>query len=328
MIGITSTIPVEVVFAAGLTPVDLNNIFITSENPKKLIAYSEACGFSHNTCAWIKGIYATVINRGIKEMVAVTGGDCSNSIALGELLTRKGVNVIPFEYPQDRNRDKLQHQMDVLCRRLGTSWVEIKKTKSVLDRIRLKLRRLDEMTWKENKLTGFENHLYLLSSSDFNGDPNRFEAELDLFLSEAEKRAPVRDEIRLGFLGVPPIFSGFYEYIESQSARVVFNEVQRQFSMPYGHSDMVDQYLAYTYPYDVGGRLTDILQAIEERQLDGLIHYTQSFCHRQIYDMVFRDEINYPILTLEENQPGPIDGRTIMRIETFVEMLKGKKDFF
>ena len=157
MIGITSTIPVEVVFAAGLTPVDLNNIFITSENPKKLIAYSEACGFSHNTCAWIKGIYATVINRGIKEMIAVTGGDCSNSIALGELLARKGVDVIPFEYPQDRNRDKLQHQMDVLSRRLGTSWAEIKKTKSMLDRIRSNLHRLDEMTWKENKVTGFEN---------------------------------------------------------------------------------------------------------------------------------------------------------------------------
>ena len=31
-IGLTTTVPVEVIFAAGDTPVDLNNIFITIRN--------------------------------------------------------------------------------------------------------------------------------------------------------------------------------------------------------------------------------------------------------------------------------------------------------
>jgi len=88
-IGITATIPVEIIYAAGLKPVDLNNIFITSKNPKILLSQAEAAGFSHNICNWIKGIYATVLNSGIKTVIAVTGGDCSNTIALGELLHRR-----------------------------------------------------------------------------------------------------------------------------------------------------------------------------------------------------------------------------------------------
>ncbi|MBW1828957.1 MAG: 2-hydroxyacyl-CoA dehydratase, partial [Deltaproteobacteria bacterium] len=107
--------------------------------------------------------------------------------------------------------------------------------------------------------------------------------------------------------------------------RVIFNEVQRQFSMPFDHKDIVDQYLEYTYPYDMDGRLNDIKKAIDELQLDGLIHYTQMFCYRQIYDIIIRNDLSIPILTLEGDRPGQIDGRTALRIETFVEMLKDRK---
>ena len=75
----------EIIFSAGLKPIDLNNLFITSDNPKTLVSQAEAAGFSHNTCAWIKGIYSTVINHDIKKVIAVTGGDCSNTI-VNELL--------------------------------------------------------------------------------------------------------------------------------------------------------------------------------------------------------------------------------------------------
>jgi len=325
VIGITATVPVEIVFSAGLKPVDLNNLFISSGNPQELVSQAEAAGFSHNTCAWIKGIHSTVINHEIKHVIAVTGGDCSNTIVLGELLARRGVNVISFEYPLNRERAALWAQMDRLRQGLATTWNDIKKTKPRLDRIRGKLKRLDQLTWHENVVTGSENHLFLVSSSDFNGDPESFEKDLDQFLSMAEKRTPMKDAIRLGYLGVPPIFNRFYEFIESLGARVVFNEVQRQFSMPYDHEDIVDQYLEYTYPYDINGRLRDIEQAVIERQLDGLIHYTQTFCYRQIYDIIIRKDLSIPVLTLEGDRPDLVDGRTSLRIETFVEMLKGKK---
>ena len=325
MIGITATVPVEIIFAAGLKPVDLNNFFITSDNPHKLVSQAEAAGFSHNICAWIKGIYSTVINNQIKEVIAVTGGDCSNTIALGELLERQGVKVFSFEYPFDRSRENLRTQMDRLREGFDTSWHDIAKTKVMLDRIRGKLKKLDQLTWHENIVTGWENNLFLLSSSDFSGDPSRFEKDLDKFLSIAEGREPVKNEIRLGYLGVPPIFTQFYEFIESVGARVVFNEVQRQFSMPHNHEDIIDQYLEYTYPYDINGRLRDIASAVKERQLDGLIHYTQTFCYRQLYDIIIRKDLSIPILTLEGDRPGQIDGRISLRIETFVETLKGMR---
>jgi benzoyl-CoA reductase/2-hydroxyglutaryl-CoA dehydratase subunit BcrC/BadD/HgdB len=320
-IGITATIPVEIIYAAGLKPVDLNNIFITSKNPKILLSQAEAAGFSHNICNWIKGIYATVLNSGIKTVIAVTGGDCSNTIALGELLHRRGVEVISFEYPLDRSRDALEAQLEKLRKAFSTTWLEIEGARSRLQIIRKKLRILDELTYIGNVVSGLENHTFLVNSSDFEGNPDEFEDKLDKFLIEAKQRKPRKEEIRLGYLGVPPIFNQFYEFIESLGARVVFNEVQRQFSMPFDEKELVDQYLEYTYPFDINGRIQDINQAIQERELDGLIHYTQTFCYRQIYDIILRESLKLPILTLEGDRPGPIDSRTALRIETFVDIL-------
>ncbi len=325
MIGITATVPVEILLAAGQRPIDLNNLFITSENPGRLVAQAEAAGFSHNICAWIKGIYSTVINHGISEVIAVTGGDCSNTIALGELLEREGVRVIPFEYPLGRSRAVLKAQMESLRKELTTTWPRIEVVRLRLESIRVKLKRLDRLTYDRNVVTGFENHQFLVSSSDFNGDPDLFERDLDQFLARVQDRAPRKGEIRLGYLGVPPIFTQFYEFIESLGARVVFNEVQRQFSMPFRQVDMVERYLQYTYPYRIDGRLKDIKEAIKERRLDGLIHYTQTFCYRQIYDMLLRKVLSIPLITLEGDRPGPLDGRTALRIETFVEMLRARK---
>ena len=325
MIGITATVPVEIIYAAGLTPVDLNNLFITSRQPENLVTEAELTGFSRNICAWIKGIYSTVINHGINKIIAVTGGDCSNTIALAELLTRKGVKVIPFEYPFNRDKKILSDRMEVFRKELSTTWPAIEKARSRLDGIRSKLKRLDKYTYQGNVVTGLENHLFLVGSSDFHGNPEQFEQDLDQLLASSEKREPKKNELRLGYFGVPPIFSQFYEFIESMGARVVFNEVQRQFSMPCKHKNIVDQYIAYTYPYDINGRLRDIRHEVKERKLDGLIHYTQTFCFRQIYDIIFREALPVPLLTLEGDRPGRIDSRTSLRIETFIEMLRDSK---
>jgi benzoyl-CoA reductase/2-hydroxyglutaryl-CoA dehydratase subunit BcrC/BadD/HgdB len=326
LIGITATLPIEVLYAAGLQPVDLNNLFVTSRNAKQLISRAESTGFAHSTCAWIKGIYAVVLEHGIDTVVAVTGGDCSNTIALGEVLSSRGIKVIPFEYPLTQEREALSTQIEKLVRVFSTSWNRVAEHKLRLDGIRQKLRRLDQLTYVENVVSGLENHLFLVSSSDFNGNPDRFEEDLDRFLLEVQgRKARSENEVRLGYLGVPPIFTQFYEFMESLGARVVFNEVQRQFSMPYGLKDITDQYLAYTYPYDMGGRLRDIEEAVRERRLDGLIHYTQTFCYRQIYDILLRENLQVPILTLEGDRPGPLDNRTALRIETFIEMLADKK---
>jgi benzoyl-CoA reductase/2-hydroxyglutaryl-CoA dehydratase subunit BcrC/BadD/HgdB len=258
-------------------------------------------------------------------VIAVTGGDCSNTTALAELLERRGVRVIPFDFPLNRDRELLKRQMENLSRTLGASWSEVERVRARLGLIRRKLQELDRLTYEENLVTGFENHLFLVTSSDFKSDPDAYENELDQFLQEARARSPREGSIRLGYLGVPPIFSDLYEFIESVGGRVVYNEIQRQFSMPCAEGDIVDQYLKYTYPYGITGRLEDIRKAIEERQLDGLIHYTQTFCFRQIYDIILRESLPLPLLTIEGDKPGKVDSRTALRLETFVEMLKMRK---
>ncbi len=325
MIGITATLPVEILFAGGVRPVDLNNMFITDSNANHLVSKAEVQGFSHNICSWIKGIYSVVFAKNIKEVIAVTGGDCSNTIALGEVLCHADINVTTFEYPQNKDRDRLIAQMERLQKRFSVTWPETEAVWSRFKQIRNKLKRLDRLTWETHKVTGYENHLFLVQSSDFNSDPGIFEKELDKFLVEAEAREPRKPDIRLGYLGVPPVFTGFYELIDSLGAGVVFNEIQRQFSMPFDCNNIIDQYLTYTYPYDMDGRLKDIKAAVKERNIDGLVHYTQTFCYRQIYDIIIREEMDIPVLTLEGDRPGPVDSRITLRIETFIEMLRQRK---
>jgi len=322
LIGLSSTIPVEIVLAAGYTPVDLNNLFITSDTPESLVQHAESDGFPHNLCCWIKGIYGSILRHDVRRIIAVTGGDCSNTIALSEVLGSRGIEVIPFRYPGAPTPSLVLEEMESLRKSLPASWEQVEKVRQRLSSIRAKLIELDELTYKRNRVTGEENHLFLVGSSDFGCDPDSYERKLDDFLSEARERPPLHEDVRLGFIGVPPICGNLYGFVESLGARVVFNEVQRQFSMPYGETDIVSQYSRYTYPYHVMGRIRDIREAVQTRNLHGLLHYTQMFCFRQIQDILMKEHLDIPILTLEADRPGPIDGRTATRLETFIEMVR------
>ena len=115
IIGITSTIPVEVLFAGGFVPVDLNNIFITSPQAGTWVDEAEEKGFPRTLCSWIKGIYSALQYRPeIKTVIAVTQGDCSNTQALTEILDHQGIKIIHFNYPYDRNPDLLKKNMEAL----------------------------------------------------------------------------------------------------------------------------------------------------------------------------------------------------------------------
>ncbi|MBI4768552.1 MAG: 2-hydroxyacyl-CoA dehydratase [Deltaproteobacteria bacterium] len=319
----TSTIPVEILFAGGFVPVDLNNIFITSPQAGTWVDEAEEKGFPRTLCSWIKGIYSALQYRPeIKTVIAVTQGDCSNTQALTEILDHQGIKIIHFNYPYDRNPDLLKKNLEALMDSFRVSWPMVTRTQKRIKSIREKLTLLDRETWEGNKVHGWENHLFLVNSSDFKGDPDCFEEELDGFLSDLGRRPKIRETVRLGFIGIPPIQSGLYEYIEDLGGRVVFNEVQRQFSLPHYNHPLLQQYLAYTYPYDIFGRIKDIQQAVAQRRLDGLIHYTQTFCFRQVQDFLIRKHLALPVLTLEGDKPRPIDNRTKFRIEAFIDVLR------
>ncbi len=322
-VGLTTTIPVEVLLAAGLTPVDLNNLFITSLDARQRVAQAEASGLPRTICAWVKGIYATLKDHEeIQTVVVATQGDCSYTQALGEILEREGLEVIHFKFPYPRNRVRLREEIEALMTRLGTTWEGVERVQARLVPVRRLLRELDRLTWETGQVSGRENFQFLVSSSDFASDLDEYEEKLAALVEEAARRPTHRGLVRLGLAGIPPIFADLWGYLEELDASVVLNEMPRQFSMPHDTADLVEQYWLYTYPYDISGRLADLAEAVAVRRLDGLVHYTQSFCFRQMFDQALRDHLPIPILTIEGDGPTPLDARTRLRLEAFVDVLR------
>ena len=324
VIGITTTVPIEVLLAAGCEPVDLNNLFIGSSSPEHLLAIAERDGFPQNCCAWIKGIYGACMSCDINTVLCVTTGDCSNTIMLMEVLKLRGLRVVPFSYPDRPNIYRMRYSLEAMCESLGTTLRAAEKMREELVSIRSLTAELDAITWKEGLVSGWENHLWLVSSSDFNRDREKYEAELGKFINCCHARqAYSQDMLRLAYIGVPAVFPrGLYHYLEDNGARVVFNEIQRQFSMPYQVNSLAEQYCHYTYPYSISGRLDDIMPELHKRHVDGVIHYVQTFCHRGIGEIIMRHNMNLPILTIEGNSDYTLTQHLRTKLEAFLDMLR------
>ncbi len=325
-IGITTTVPVEVLLAAGYTPMDLNNILVSAPDPTRYITIAERAGFPLNCCAWIKGLYGICIDKGIQDVLCVTSGDCSNTIMLMETLKLKGINAMPFAYPERPDAAQMKAALEKLAAVLRTSLTAAEKVRKELKPVRNLALKLDEMSWKDNKVKGWENHLWLVSASDFNGDFRQYQKDLKKLIDECSGRVPYPlNETRLAYIGVPSVYAReLYQYTEKHGARVVFNEVQRQFAMPEPGENLAEQYSNYSYPYSIQQRLKDIKTEINRRHIDGVIHYVQAFCHRGIGDIIFRNAIDLPVLTLEGNADFFLNGHVKTRIEAFLDMIQRK----
>ena len=324
-VGITTTIPVEVALAAGLTVVDLNNVFVSAPDPAALVGEAEGAGFPRTCCCWTKGIYGAARRCGITRVIGVVQGDCSNTHALMEVLRFEGDECIPFEFPYQPDPKRMEASIRSLADRLGADLSEAEKWRERLAGARRMAAEIDRLTWEEGRAGGLANHLWLVSTSDFCGDPDRYARQAEAFLSEAAACDPAPGGVRLAYVGVPPIIPDLYDYVESIGGRVVYNETQRQFAMPLGGGSLAEQYSRYTYPYGIFGRVEDIRRECERRSVDGIIHYVQSFCFRRIEDRILRDSTALPVLMVECDQPGPVSGQLKTRLEAFIQTLQARK---
>lgn len=196
-IGITTTVPAEFIYAAGHTPVDLNNIFITGSHREEAIAAAEMAGYPRTVCGWLKGIYGLVVKmEAVKEVIAVTQGDCSQTHALMETLEDEGIRVIPFSYPFSssgaRRKASLQMEMEHFAGEMGCSWQQALNEKKRLDKSRRLIWEIDDLTWKENKVKGFENHLWQVSCSDFEGDRRLLPPGRRNLFKRPKKESPIK----------------------------------------------------------------------------------------------------------------------------------------
>jgi len=322
-IGLTTTVPVEVLIAAGYKPIDLNNLFITSQNYSRYIDIAERDGFPKSLCAWIKGIYGACIDNNIEEIIGVVEGDCSNTKALIEVLKLKGIKVYPFSFPHSHKKEDVKNEIEKFMKLFNVTLEEVEIVRKKINSIRQLAKEIDVLTYIDGKASGFENHLYQVSFSDLNGDIDAFQLQLKEAIEDIKKREPLKKKLRLGYIGVPPMTGDIYEFALKFNASFVYNEVQREFAFPRVSEapTIFDQYYDYTYPYDTEFRIVELKKQIEERKLDGIIHYTQAFCYRAVEDIVLKEKLPIPILNIEGDKLNSLDARTKLRLEAFLDML-------
>jgi len=323
VIGFTTTIPVEVIFASEYRPCDLNNVFITDSNPLRYLERAERDGFPKSMCNWVKGIYGVVMESQIDTVISVIEGDCSNALALLEILRYKGIRVIPFAYPYDRDRKILKKEIRKLMDELSVDVGRLAEVEKEIKLVRTNLGLIDRMTWHDKVVTGHENHIWLVCASDMLGDYKNYKSMTEEFIKGVRSRKKIKG-LNIGYIGVPPILLDLYEFCESIGAHVVYNETQRQYAFPQSSKNIVKRYLDYTYPYGIFHRLEDIKKEIKRRSIKGLVHYVQAFCHRVLDDVILRDVFDIPVITIEGDIPKKIDARTKLRLEAFIEMLESR----
>ena len=325
-LGITTTIPYEIAFAAGYIPIDLNNIFITSPDYLKYIEVAENHGFPKSMCSWIKGIYGAALTNNIDTIVGVTEGDCSNTHSLTEIFKLNNIDVIDFKYPTSHRIDLITKSLNNFAEKLGTTIEKSEIIRNSLLSLREKIAKIDQLC-NEEKISSFYSHLYQVSCSDFNGNWYSFEKEIDNFLITNNNNFPKKHKIRAAFIGVPPMYSSLYEYLESLGCIVVYNEIQREFAFPRAKyaKNIFEQYHDYSYPYSLDFRYNIIFKEIKLRNIDCIIHYTQSFCHKSIDNIYFNKKFDIPIINIEGDRSTEVDSRTKLRLESFIDMVISRK---
>jgi benzoyl-CoA reductase/2-hydroxyglutaryl-CoA dehydratase subunit BcrC/BadD/HgdB len=324
-VGITTTVPIEIIYAAGFVPVDLNNIFINAANPAECIARAEKSGLPRNCCAWTKGVYGACHAAGITRIVGVTQGDCSNTSELVQLWASEGIQTIEFGYPHDRNADSLRRSLEAFAAEFGSTIEDGEEYRLRLSPVRQMLLELDELSADNSKVTAAEAHSWLVSASDFNGNPDKYASELESFLKEARKRPGQTGFLPLLLAGVPPIAADFFETLQELGLSVVCNEVPREFSMIRSlERDLCAMYLNYSYPYDARHRIAVLKEMLELRRPIGVLHYLQSFCHRQIGARLLKEGLPIPVFSLECDRPGRLDASARTRLESLAELLRNR----
>ncbi len=267
------------------------------------------------------------MKNNIKKVIGVIEGDCSNTKTLAEILEYKGIEVIPFSYPYNKDYGKLKNAIDQLIEYFKVDYSKVENMRKILNSVRQKAINFDKLTYTENNISGFENHLQLVSCSDFNTDYKKFENDISYKISNTKLQTKFNDKARIAYIGIPPMTGDLYSFVEDLEARIVYNEVQYEFAFPrYSNADNIyEQYQDYTYPYSLSDRLKEIRQQIELRNIDAVIHYNQAFCHRALESIIVKKELDIPVLNIEGDKLNILDARTKLRLEAFIDMIKDLK---
>ena len=316
--GITALVPPEVIYPAGWRALDVNNGIPGSEAHPR----SKLCAW---TASWREGILKGDIR--LDALVIVAGGDCHNALADGQVASRNVKRTHFFFYPFDGDAAYLREQLARLERFLGEGSAGRPGSpdgKAVLGKIaRAKElgRRLDAAR-SEGRADPERTFKSLISFSDLEGDPARFIRKVQ-GLVDGSGQWHAQDGPRVALIGVPPIYHDFHRVCAESGLRVVFDELPCEFLRLGGRTieDLARSYSTYTFARPVGFRLGHLRRELEKRKVDGVIHYAQFTCHHLLEDGLLREELDWPMLTVQGDLPGETPAQIRLRLEAFGELL-------
>ena len=302
----TALVPPELIFACGGKPFDVNNVIPTSKKHPR----SKLCAW---TAIWNEMLVKKEIE--IDSLVVVAGGDCHNALVDGQKVQRSGIPTHFFFYPFDGNPEYLESQLESLSGFLGgirypEKFREIRKLK--------KLGKTIDEKRCNGKISPADAFRILISFSDLCGDLNKLKNAID---SVKEQKIELNNRIAL--IGVPPIYSDIHDVAEKLGLQVVFDELPYEF-IRHGGNDIhtiAHDYSEYTFARPFDFRFGFLNKELEKRKVDGIIHYTQFACHHMLEDDILRDELDYPVLTIQGDMPGKTPEQVKLRLEAFGEML-------
>jgi predicted CoA-substrate-specific enzyme activase len=324
--GITGTLPIEVLLAAGRRVLDLNNAFVTAPSPLGLLDDAHRLGLAPTQCAWTRGIVGAAVSPGlVDEVVVVARGDCTQNRMLLDLLPALGgPPTLAFEFPPERGDVvRLRREIDRFAAALGVDVAAVQAAYDGLRPLRNALAELDRLTWQEGTVTGHENALLLVSATDLGGDRVTYEARVAALLQQAAQRSPRDWSHRVAVFGVPPIVPDLHDHLETRGAKVVLNETQRDFAQLEPADDPAVQYAErYAYAYSIHDRLAAFLPELRRRRVDGVVVYQQSFCHHNAEtEAVTRALAGVPLVVLEADGPAGLDAAARLRLDAFLAAL-------
>ena len=166
----------------------------------------------------------------------------------------------------------------------------------------------------------------LISFSDLEGSPSGFKERVKRTL-DAETRKGRRQERaewpRVALIGVPPIYRDFHRTCAEAGLHVVFDELPFEFLRLGGKNidELARNYSTYTFARPVDFRLDFLKRELAKRRIDGIVHYTQFTCHHILEDGLFRQELDWPMLTVQGDMPGETPAQIRLRLEAFGELL-------
>ncbi|MDD5474051.1 MAG: 2-hydroxyacyl-CoA dehydratase family protein [Candidatus Methanoperedens sp.] len=307
-IGITALVPPELIFACGGQPYDVNNVIPESKKYPK-----------NKLCAWTAIWQEMLVKREIKidSLIVVAGGDCHNALVDGQKAAMSGIPTHFFFYPFDGDHKYMESQLHSLCSFLGDikhpekfrQIKELKKAGQLIDKKRV-----------NGKISAGEAFRILVSISDLMGDLDKFKRALDIKTPHLNAGIGVN---RIALIGVPPIYHDFHDVAQSLDLQIVFDELPYEFVRHTGAdlNEVAKDYCNYTFARPLDFRIGFLQKELEKRKVDGVIHYTQFACHHTLEDEILRQELDYPILTIQGDLPGKTPEQIKLRLEAFREMI-------